>query len=88
MTALQNQDTSMMEYKGFICHFAFDEKDKLFHGRVANSHYFIEFKGHSIRELTETFHKAIEDHIEWCKKHKKNQGNNYKFIRPSAKVGR
>ena len=77
MVVLRDRDTSMIAYKGFICHFAFDEKDKLFRGRVANSHYFIEFKSHSIRELTETFHKAIEDHIEWCKKHNKNQENGY-----------
>ena len=80
MMTLQDQDTSMIEYKEFICHFAFDEKDKLFHGRVANTNSFIEFKGKSIRELTEAFHKAVDDHIEWCKKHNRNQENNYKYF--------
>ena len=79
---VQDSNAYMIEYKGYICHFAFNEMDKLFHGRVANSHYFIEFKGKSIRELTEAFHKAIEDHIEWCKKHKKNQENNCISVPP------
>ena len=70
----------MIEYKGFICHFAFNEVDKLFHGKVANSHYLIEFKSKSLRELKEVFHTAIDEHIEWCKKHKKNSDNKYSYF--------
>ncbi len=68
---------SMIEYKEYICHFAFNEHDKLFHGRVANTHYLIEFEGKSMRELHQAFHTAIDEHIDWCKKHSKNQENKH-----------
>lgn len=77
---LQDSDDFMIEYKGYICHFAFNEIDKLFHGKVANSHYLIEFEGKSIREVQEAFHIAIDEHIEWCKKHNKTQDNKYGLI--------
>lgn len=53
---IQDPNAYMIEYKEYICHFVFDEKDNFFHGRVANSHYLMEFKGRSIRELTEAGH--------------------------------
>lgn len=61
----------MIEHKGYICHFSFNGADTLFHGRVTNSHYLIEFKGKSMKELKEAFHTAINEHIDWCKKHNK-----------------
>ena len=72
---MQDSSDEMIEYKGYICHFAFNEGDKLFHGRVANSHYLIEFNGKSIREIKEAFHTAIDEHIVWDKKHNKIQDN-------------
>ena len=65
----------MIEYKGYICHFAFDEADKLFHGKVANSHYIIAFQGKSVYELQRAFQNAIEEHIAWCTKHKTKYAN-------------
>lgn len=35
--AIEDSNDCMIEYRGFICHFAFDEKDQIFHGRVANN---------------------------------------------------
>lgn len=78
--AAQDFNNCMIEYKGFICHYSFSEADKLFHGKVANSHYFIEFKGKSMRELKEAFHTAIDEHLEWCKKYKKNPDNKYRYF--------
>ena len=59
----------MIEYKGYVCHFVFNEADKLFHGKVANSHYPIDFQGKSVYELTRSFQEAIDEHISWCLKH-------------------
>ena len=68
---VQSSNDCMIEYQGYICDFDFNETDKLFHGKVANTHYLIEFKGKSIRELKEAFHKAIDEHMEWSNKHGK-----------------
>jgi len=59
----------MIEYRGYIAHFFFDESTQLFQGRVANTHDLITFQGKSVKEIQEAFKDAINDHIEWCKKH-------------------
>ncbi|OJW49647.1 MAG: hypothetical protein BGO67_03840 [Alphaproteobacteria bacterium 41-28] len=69
----------MIEYKGYIGQFTFNEIYNLFRGRVANSHYLIEFEGKSMRELKEAFHTAIDEHIAWCEKHNKNHDNKYSY---------
>jgi predicted HicB family RNase H-like nuclease len=61
----------MIKYRGFIGHFSFDDKHNLFIGRVANSHDLITFQGKSISEIREAFNDAINEHIDWCKKHGK-----------------
>jgi predicted HicB family RNase H-like nuclease len=60
----------MIKYKGYICHFAFDEEEKLFNGHVANSHYQITFQGKSVYEIQRAFQQAIDEHISWCTRHK------------------
>jgi predicted HicB family RNase H-like nuclease len=80
MSSKDHKTNFMTEYKGYTCHFAFDEADKLFHGKVANSHYLIVFEGKSIRELHQTFYTAIDEHLKWCEKYGKKQENTYYFL--------
>lgn len=61
----------MIEYKGYIAHFFFDENTHLFHGRVANTNDVITFQGKSVKELTFAFKNAINEHIEWSEKYGK-----------------
>lgn len=61
----------MIEHKGYIGHFTFDEKQNLFLGRVANIHTPITFQGKSVRELHQSFCDAINEYIEWCQKYGK-----------------
>ncbi len=61
----------MIEHKGYIGHFAFDEKTNLFHGRAANYHHLITFQGKSVKETHQAFRDAVDEHLEWCKKHGK-----------------
>ena len=60
----------MIEYKGYIGHFTFDEKENLFHGKVSNTHDLITFQGKSVKEMHLSFQDAINDYIEWRKKFK------------------
>jgi predicted HicB family RNase H-like nuclease len=61
----------MINYKGYIGHFTFDETKNIFYGRVINSHDLIIFQGKSIKETQEAFQDAINEHLEWCKKYGK-----------------
>lgn len=61
----------MINYKGYIGHFTFDETKNIFYGRVANTHDLIIFQGKSIKETQEAFQDAINEHLEWCKKYGK-----------------
>lgn len=61
----------MINYKGYIGHFTFDETKNIFYGRVINSHHLIIFQGKSIKETQEAFQDAINEHLEWCKKYGK-----------------
>ena len=62
----------MIEYKGFIGHFKFDETKSMFYGCVANTNDVITFQGKSVKEIRQHFQDSINEHIEWCKKYGKN----------------
>ncbi len=53
----------MIEYKGFIGHFKFDETKSMFYGRVANTHDLIIFQGKSVKETKLNFQDAIDEHL-------------------------
>lgn len=61
----------MIKYKGYIGFFTFDEKANLFLGNVSNIKDLIIFQGKSIESTRQAFKDAVNEHIEWCKKHGK-----------------
>lgn len=61
----------MMQYKGYIGHFFFDDKSQLFQGNIASSNDVITFQGKSVTTLQQAFRAAVDDYIEWCKKYGK-----------------
>lgn len=63
----------MIEYKGYIGHFSFDEEKMMFFGKVANSHDFVTFQGKSISKLKESFRDSVEEYIAWCKRYRKEK---------------
>lgn len=68
----------MIEYKGYIGHFAFDEEKMMFHGKVLNTHYLITFQGKSVESTNHAFRDAINEYIDWCKKNGKMPENHFK----------
>ncbi len=64
---------SMIEYRGYIGHFSFDEEKMMFFGKVANSHDFITFQGKSVSELKLNFRNSVEEYIAWCKRYRKEK---------------
>ena len=61
----------MIDYKGYIGWFKFDEKTNFFQGRVSNVQSLITFQGKSVETTKQAFQDAINEYIDWCKKHGK-----------------
>ena len=59
-----------MTYKGYLARINFDERDKIFWGKVIGIKDNISFEGESVAQLTEDFHNAIDHYLSDCK----NQG--------------
>lgn len=57
-----------LKYKGFIGSTSFDDRRNRFTGRVLGIDSLISFEGESVQQLTESFHKAVDDYLVFCKK--------------------
>ncbi len=55
-----------LKYKGYIGSVSFSEKDNLFFGKIEGINGLVNFEGESVRELTETFHEAVDDYLAYC----------------------
>ena len=56
-----------MNYKGYEAIVEYDDRDKLFVGRVINTVDIIGFDGTTVEELEQSFHSVIEEYLEDCK---------------------
>ena len=70
--------TSLMEYKGYHAKIEFDQEDQIFVGQVIGINDSIGFHGGSVTELTDAFHNAVENYLEYCKKANKAPDKEYK----------
>ncbi len=58
----------MIEYKGYVGWFEFNEKIKLFEGRVSNVRGLpITFQGKTSEDVRLAFKDAINEYLAWCK---------------------
>ena len=56
-----------LTYKGYIGSVSFSEKDNVFFGKIEGINGLGEFRGESVKELTDAFHEAVDDYLEYCK---------------------
>ena len=56
-----------MTYKGYIGCVAYSEKDNVFFGKVEGIDGLVNFEGDSVKELTSSFHEAVDDYLDYCK---------------------
>jgi predicted HicB family RNase H-like nuclease len=56
----------MMEYKGYVGVFEFDEDLGKFHGSVVNTQDVITFYGSSVEELREELKNSVEVYLAFC----------------------
>lgn len=57
-----------MTYKGYLGSVAYSDKDQVFFGKVEGINGLVNFEGESVKELTETFHEAVDDYLTYCEK--------------------
>ena len=57
----------MMQYKGFVGEFEFDDEARIFHGEVVNTRDVITFQGDSESELEMAFRDSVDDYLAFCK---------------------
>ena len=55
-----------LKYKNFIGSVAFNEADGVFFGKIEGIDGFVNFEGESVAELTQAFHKAVDDYLAYC----------------------
>lgn len=60
----------MIEYKGYVGGYEFDEERQFFYGKVTNSDDLITFQGKSVAQVKEAFEDAVNEYLEWCKKYR------------------
>ena len=56
----------MIEYKGYVGVFEFDEELGQFHGYVVNTQDVISFYGSSVEELKAEFKTSVEEYLAFC----------------------
>ena len=52
--------------KGYLGSVAFSEQDGVFYGKVEAINGLVNFEGESVKELTEAFHEAVDDYLDYC----------------------
>lgn len=62
----------LMEYKGYIGKFTFNEEIELFQGKVSNINDLVTFQGKSMEKLLQSFQNAVNDYLSWCEKNGKD----------------
>lgn len=55
-----------MKYKGYTAIARYDDRDRIFHGHLADTHDDVFFEGHSVDELECAFREAVDDYLAYC----------------------
>lgn len=55
-----------LSYNGYIGSVNFSEKDGVFFGKIEGIEGLVNFEGESVTELTEAFHHAVDEYLEYC----------------------
>ena len=54
-----------MTYKGYLGSVAYSEKDNVFFGMIEGISGLVTFQGESVKEMTDAFHVAGDDYLEY-----------------------
>jgi predicted HicB family RNase H-like nuclease len=62
---------NVMRYKGHVARIDFDADDAIFVGHLAGINDIVGFHAESVQDLKISFHAAVDDYIDTCKRLKK-----------------
>ncbi|MCL2214541.1 MAG: type II toxin-antitoxin system HicB family antitoxin [Treponema sp.] len=57
---------SYLNYKNYTGCVCFSEEDAVFYGKVIGIKALISFEGESVRAITNDFHNAVDEYLEYC----------------------
>jgi predicted HicB family RNase H-like nuclease len=60
-----------LHYKEYIGSVEFSEEDAVFHGTVIGIKDLISFEGDSVSAITEDFHHAVDEYLDFCREREK-----------------
>ncbi|NLD88485.1 MAG: type II toxin-antitoxin system HicB family antitoxin [Clostridiales bacterium] len=69
---------SYIHYRDYVGSVEFSEEDQVFHGKVIGIKDLISFEGDSVKTLTEDFHNAVDEYMEFCEKRGKQPEKPFK----------
>ena len=55
-----------MKYKGYTGEVEYDDRAKVFHGRVIGIRGAVTFEGRTVDELEHAFQESVDDYLEFC----------------------
>ena len=70
--------SNTLTYKNYIGTVNFSEEDAVFFGKVMGITDSISFEGDSVESLTEDFHNAVDEYLEFCAENNKEPQQQYK----------
>lgn len=70
--------SNYIHYRDYVGSIEFSEEDEVFHGKVIGIKDLISFEGDSVKTLTEDFHSAVDEYLEFCEKNNKQPEKPFK----------
>ena len=58
-----------LKYKGYLGSIEFSEEDNVLFGEILGIDGLVNYEGNTMKELTESFHEAVEDYLAFCSDH-------------------
>ncbi|MCL2762885.1 MAG: type II toxin-antitoxin system HicB family antitoxin [Treponema sp.] len=55
-----------LHYKNYTGSVCFSEEDAVFHGKVIGIKALVSFEGNSVNAITNDFHKAVDEYLQFC----------------------
>ena len=76
---MKNKNQSnYLNYKNYTGSVCFSEEDAVFYGKVIGIKALVSFEGNSVRALTNDFHNAVDEYLEFCAAKKKEPEKPFK----------
>jgi predicted HicB family RNase H-like nuclease len=70
--------SSFLHYDGYVGSVEFSEADNVLHGKVIGIKPLISFEGDTVKAITEDFHNAVDEYLDFCRRNGKKPAQSYK----------